>query len=224
MSTTMTAPTTPAHAEPLPHRQFLIVNNVQKAKNIKNMLVSASSFGVTEVFIVGQKKFELHDHDTFLRSLHCPVTRMASLVDCRAHCVANNIRIVGVEIMENAQSILDEPFQGDTAFIMGNEVRFLYEFCESVVIVRSVTNGLCYCKCPIGKRYERGPGGDLRRVRDHPAVRRRHRVAQRDGRGFDHHAQLRGLGQDPCGGAPRDGPSHMISTVGDAFACDRSGC
>lgn len=130
MSTATTVPTTPsasAPAEPLPqqqHRQFLIVNNVQKAKNIKNMLVSASSFGVTEVFIVGQKKFELHDHDAFLRSLQCPVTRMSSLTDCRAHCVANNIRIVGVEIMESAQSILDEPFQGDTAFIMGNEVRF----------------------------------------------------------------------------------------------------
>lgn len=114
---------TTAAAPRAPYRQFLIVNNVQKAKNIKNMLVSASSFGVTEVFVVGQKKFELHDHAAFLASLQCPVTRMQSLAECRAHCVAHGIRIVGVEIMESAKSLLDEPFQGDTAFIMGNEVR-----------------------------------------------------------------------------------------------------
>lgn len=129
---------TPSPVEAHAHRQFLIVNNVQKIKNIKNMLVSASSFGVTAVFVVGQKKFELHDHDAFLRSLQCPVTRMASLADCRAHCVAHNIRIVGVEIMESAQSILDEPFQGDTAFIMGNEVHKILRRNLVVVTILSL--------------------------------------------------------------------------------------
>ncbi|GAB9473579.1 hypothetical protein Gpo141_00010729 [Globisporangium polare] len=150
-ATTVTTPPSPAPAEPQHeqthrhHRQFLIVNNVQKAKNIKNMLVSASSFGVTEVFVVGQKKFELHDHDAFLRSLQCPVTRLASLADCRAHCVANDIRIVGVEIMESAQSILDEPFQGDTAFIMGNEGSGMnaaqVAICDAFVIIPQYGGG-----------------------------------------------------------------------------------
>ncbi|KAG2787842.1 hypothetical protein JG687_00016764 [Phytophthora cactorum] len=102
-------------------RHFLILNNVQKNKNIKNMLVSASAFGVKEVFVVGQKKFDLQEQEPFLSSLSCRVTRVATLKDCRALCQERGIRIVGVEIMHDAKSIADQPFSGDTAFIMGNE-------------------------------------------------------------------------------------------------------
>jgi tRNA G18 (ribose-2'-O)-methylase SpoU len=104
-------------------RHYLILNNVQKIKNIKNMLVSASAFGVKEVLVVGQKKFDLQEQKQFLGALSCRVTRLATLKDCRAHCVERGIRVVGVEIMHDAKSIADHPFQGDTAFIMGNEVR-----------------------------------------------------------------------------------------------------
>ncbi|TMW68012.1 hypothetical protein Poli38472_007684 [Pythium oligandrum] len=103
------------------YKSYLIVNNVQKNKNIKNMLISASSFGISEVFVVGQKKFDLDEHRVFLDKLRCPITRIASLKECRAYCQERQIRIIGVEIMEGAQNILDAPFQGDTAFIMGNE-------------------------------------------------------------------------------------------------------
>ncbi|KAL4123877.1 hypothetical protein PRIC2_009723 [Phytophthora ramorum] len=102
-------------------RHFLILNNVQKNKNIKNMLVSASAFGVKEVFVVGQKKFDLQEQEPFVASLGCRVTRVVTLKDCRALCQERGIRIVGVEIMEDAKSIADHPFRGDTAFIMGNE-------------------------------------------------------------------------------------------------------
>lgn len=104
-----------------PPRHFLILNNVQKMKNVKNMLVSASAFGVKEVFVVGQKTFDLQEQKPFLSSLSCHVTRVATLKDCRARCQERGIRIVGVEIMHDAKSIADSPFCGDTAFIMGNE-------------------------------------------------------------------------------------------------------
>ncbi|CAH0482806.1 unnamed protein product [Peronospora belbahrii] len=42
-------------------------------------------------------------------------------MDCKVHCQERNIRIYGVEIMQNAKSITDRPFHGDAAFIMGNE-------------------------------------------------------------------------------------------------------
>lgn len=106
-----------------PPCHFLILNNVQKMKNVKNMLVSASAFGVKEVFVVGQKTFDLQEQKPFLSSLSCHVTRVATLKDCRARCQERGIRIVGVEIMHDAKSIADSPFCGDTAFIMGNEVR-----------------------------------------------------------------------------------------------------
>ncbi|KAJ0404083.1 hypothetical protein P43SY_000867 [Pythium insidiosum] len=108
-------------AAPQHHRSYLILNNVQKNKNIKNMLISASAFGVSEVFIVGQRKFDLEEHAAFLAKLRVPITRIATLKECREHCVQHGIRILGVEIMGEAKSLLDEPFVGDTAFIMGNE-------------------------------------------------------------------------------------------------------
>uniref|UniRef100_A0AAV1UPB4 tRNA/rRNA methyltransferase SpoU type domain-containing protein n=1 Tax=Peronospora matthiolae TaxID=2874970 RepID=A0AAV1UPB4_9STRA len=102
-------------------RHFLILNNVQKIKNIKNMLVGASVFGVKEVFVVGQKTFDLQEQKPFLSSLSCQVTRMATLKVCKAHCKERGIRIIGVEIMQNARSVAGHPFCGDSAFIMGNE-------------------------------------------------------------------------------------------------------
>ncbi|KAI9919111.1 hypothetical protein PsorP6_011926 [Peronosclerospora sorghi] len=104
-----------------PH-SYLIVNNVQKAKNVKHMLISASAFGVHEVFVVGQKKLDFQQGEEFLHSLRCQVTRLATLKDCQVHCKERNIRIIGVEIMQNAKRITDHPFHGDSAFIMGNEV------------------------------------------------------------------------------------------------------
>ncbi|KAF4320348.1 hypothetical protein BBO99_00005791 [Phytophthora kernoviae] len=85
------------------------------------MLVSASAFGVKEVFVVGQKKFDLEEQEPFIRTLSCQVTRLPTLRDCRQHCQERGIRIVGVEIMNDAKSIAERPFSGDTAFIMGNE-------------------------------------------------------------------------------------------------------
>ncbi|CAH0490412.1 unnamed protein product [Peronospora farinosa] len=104
-----------------PPRHFLILNNVQKMKNIKNMLLSASAFGVKEVFVVGQKKFNLQEQEPFVTLLNCRITRVATLKDCRKYCIERNICIIGVEIMQNAKSIADQPFHGDSAFIMGNE-------------------------------------------------------------------------------------------------------
>ena len=47
-------------------RHFLIVNNVQKMKKIKNMIVRASEFGVKEVFVVGQKKLDIEEKETLM--------------------------------------------------------------------------------------------------------------------------------------------------------------
>jgi tRNA G18 (ribose-2'-O)-methylase SpoU len=121
LAATGTATTTTTTTTTRRPRHYLIVNNVQKTKNIKNMLLSASAFGVHEVLVVGQKKLDLDEHAALLRRLRCPVSRLASLRDCRDYCQARSVRIVGVEILESARSIDDEPFLGDTAFIMGNE-------------------------------------------------------------------------------------------------------
>jgi tRNA G18 (ribose-2'-O)-methylase SpoU len=115
-----------------PWRQYLIINNVSKWKNIRNMLVSASAFGVEEVFIVGLKKFPLEkeqqteEQQEFFETLQFKTRRFDKLKECQIYCHERNIRIMGVEIMENAKSIVEQPFQGHTAFLMGNEVCCCY--------------------------------------------------------------------------------------------------
>ena len=46
----------------IPHRcahptPYLILTNIQKKQNIKNILLASAAFGVTLIFVVGQKKF-----------------------------------------------------------------------------------------------------------------------------------------------------------------------
>ena len=57
-----------------------------------------------------------------------------TLEAAKTYCEANNIKICGnqnkshlkgIEIMENARSITDHPFSGDTCFVLGNEVSLI---------------------------------------------------------------------------------------------------
>eukprot|EP00804_Cyclotella_cryptica_P001908 CCRYP_007342-RA/>CCRYP_007342-RA protein AED:0.41 eAED:0.41 QI:0/-1/0/1/-1/1/1/0/79 len=55
-------PTGNPDTEQIPHRcthptPYLILTNIQKKQNIKNILLSSAAFGVPLVFVVGQKKF-----------------------------------------------------------------------------------------------------------------------------------------------------------------------
>ncbi|CAK4078610.1 unnamed protein product [Aphanomyces euteiches] len=110
-------------------RQYLIINNIQKRKNIQDMLLSATAFGVVEVFVVGQKLLSfdqaLNVEDVLPDfEFPFPITRFATLVECRDHLKAMDppVTIVGIEILHNAKSINDaDIFDGHTAIMAGNE-------------------------------------------------------------------------------------------------------
>ena len=106
------------------HEQYLIINNVQKPKNIRNMLLSAGAFGVVEVLVIGQRtSFESVIADPMLTSLleAMTITKLPNLTQCREYLKVRDVTIVGIEILYDAKSINDDPFHGSMAFIMGNE-------------------------------------------------------------------------------------------------------
>ncbi|KAF0709021.1 hypothetical protein AaE_013010 [Aphanomyces astaci] len=114
---------------PPPPPQYLIINNIQKRKNIRDMLLSASAFGVAEVFVVGHKLLSFDQAmniEDVLPGFQFPfrITRFATLAECRAHLVAiePTVTILGIEILHNAKCVNDvDVFQGPTAVMAGNE-------------------------------------------------------------------------------------------------------
>eukprot|EP00939_MAST-03C_sp_MAST-3C-sp1_P001474 g1474.t1 len=68
-----------------------------------------------------------------------------NLKHVREYCVENEIRICGVEIMDEAKPVHDHPFSGPTAFLVGTEGAGLSKremsYCDSFVYISHYGNG-----------------------------------------------------------------------------------
>ena len=100
----------------------IILNNIQKPKNIFNLMRSAQVFGVQRVYVVGQRTFdEVQMEETF----GIPCQRIDSLQACREHLLEQDpgMKIYGVEILEGAHAVTDYTFPKDHGgiFMFGNE-------------------------------------------------------------------------------------------------------
>jgi len=127
-------------------RFYVILSNISKIENLKKVMVSANAFGVAEVFVVGLPQVELGSMCAKAFGRHQPPAlgtsfpagsdvvgslavppiqfrRFESLTACREHCQSIGCSVCGVEILESAEDLNAEPFRGDTAFMLGNEVR-----------------------------------------------------------------------------------------------------
>jgi tRNA G18 (ribose-2'-O)-methylase SpoU len=108
---------------------YLVVTNISKRKNICALLQTAAAFGCKSVLVVGQKTFDMDPDGSdipaslqeHVRSGGLPIQRFASWDDCASYLKERNIRLVGVEIHKDAQSIEHFFDSIDTAFLMGNE-------------------------------------------------------------------------------------------------------
>lgn len=117
---------------------YLILSHLQKDHNVGALLRSAAAFGVSEVVIVGRRKVPTvaavgMDH----------VVRRTSFVrfqDALAHVRARGARVLGVEIDAAAKPIDEHPFEGPTAFVLGNEGQGLRaeqrQLCDGLVRIR----------------------------------------------------------------------------------------
>lgn len=99
---------------------YVIVHSVAKKANIGNMLRSACAFGVKQVVIVGQKK-NVQYFGAQGTHRHVDMVFVDKLEQAVSYVKNKGCAIIGIEILDNAVSILDAPFEGNTAFILGNE-------------------------------------------------------------------------------------------------------
>ena len=116
------------------HAYKLIVFNIEKPENIGMLTRTAYAFGCGEIIIVGRRGYKVTGsgatHDALpRRHFH----RFSEAVD---YCRSLRFRIVGVEI--GGVPLTRARFEGDVAFVLGNEGRGLADaqpFCESLVTV-----------------------------------------------------------------------------------------
>ena len=99
---------------------FLIVNAMSKKTNIGNIIRSCSAFGVRAVFVAGRKK-DTSFYGSKGTKFKVAVRYFPSLSAVRKHCNAQGIAICGIEIMDEAQVVDSHPWNGPTAFLLGNE-------------------------------------------------------------------------------------------------------
>ena len=125
------------------YRAYLILSNIGKKQNVKELLVSAAAFGVSDVLVVGMLKLDIHlvASRAFSGRPHpFALHRFDSLDECCSFVKAKGeVSIVGVEIMDGAADVNSHPFKGNTAFLMGNEGTGLndkqIEACDQLVYI-----------------------------------------------------------------------------------------
>mmetsp|Transcript_34761 Transcript_34761/g.67618 ORF Transcript_34761/g.67618 Transcript_34761/m.67618 type:complete len:283 (-) Transcript_34761:64-912(-) len=98
----------------------ILVYDVAKKKNIGTIIRSAVAFGVSKMLIVGNKKnLKTFGHQRtrdFMQFVYFDKFERAV-----EHLKKNKFTIYGCEICEDAKSVVSHPFEGNAAFIFGNE-------------------------------------------------------------------------------------------------------
>ena len=117
---------------------LLILHNVAKRKNFGEIMRSAAAMGVSEVCIVGAQKLSAFGAQGCAG--HLRFSHFNKLPDCVAYVKnVHGALICGIEITDDAKAVQSHPFQGTTAFIVGNEGHGLTEaqlaICDHCVYI-----------------------------------------------------------------------------------------
>jgi tRNA G18 (ribose-2'-O)-methylase SpoU len=140
---------------------FLVIHNIQKRPNVRNLLCTAAAFGCDGVFVVGQKNFNLDPIASpdiplqikgFLQEGGMLLKRFDKWADFVEYVGSTRqIRLIGVEIHKDAKDIdhylttSDDGSSKDIAFLMGNEGQGLsqkqQDDCDGFVRIPQYGNG-----------------------------------------------------------------------------------
>lgn len=96
--------------------KFVVVSNISKENNVKAICVTAAAHGFVVIFI-GRNS----EHFENYTQLGIQFMNFSLLSECKSFLQSKHIELVGIEIMEDAVSILADPFQLSIAFMPGNE-------------------------------------------------------------------------------------------------------
>lgn len=96
-------------------QRYLVICNVSKKNNVKFLINAATAYRF-QVILVGWKSIEDLHVDPDLRFVH-----MNTLDEVVLFLSERSIPLVGIEIVDGAQSVVDTPFTHSIAFMPGNE-------------------------------------------------------------------------------------------------------
>ncbi len=121
----------------------LVLFNIAKRYNFGMLIRSANAFGVSELIVVGRKRFNTFGAQGTRRSVK--YVHLYTLKEAHAYLKDLGSMICGVEIEPGALPIETHPFAPRTAFMMGNEGTGLSDvqkgYCEQFVYIRQHGHG-----------------------------------------------------------------------------------
>lgn len=125
----------------IPYR-YLVINNISKRNNI-NILVNAAVVYKFDVVFVNEKSIDLSIYEN--KYSNTQFIKINSLQELSTYLAERNVPLFGIEIMENARSVLDEPFNESIAIMPGHEGDGLSktqkQACQSFVYIPQYGNG-----------------------------------------------------------------------------------
>lgn len=136
---------------------YLLFHNISKPKNIGTLIRSACAFNAEKVYLISkdpEKKKESKIMKAFGLRFGAQGTEdridygfFYSISEAQKFFKENNVRIVGIEIGNDARNIYQQtppPFEGDTVFILGNEGDGMHPsmkaICDYFVYIPQYTN------------------------------------------------------------------------------------
>ena len=118
-------------------QSYLVLYNIMKHANFGFLIRTANAFGVTEIIIVGKRAYDVGG--ACGTSPTTPKRHFFTLGQACEYLRNKGCSICGVEITENAVRVDRQPFQGSTAFMVGNEASGLTQeqtsHCDQFVYV-----------------------------------------------------------------------------------------
>jgi tRNA G18 (ribose-2'-O)-methylase SpoU len=124
-------------------RSALVLFNISKVRNLGNLLRTANALGAAEVVVVGRREFRAHGAFGTRRALR--TRHFYALEEAVGALREDGYAIRAVEILPDAAPVQDHPFEGSTAFLMGNEGQGLGErelaVCDGAVYVPQYGTG-----------------------------------------------------------------------------------
>lgn len=120
------------------HKSSLILFNISKSRNFGGIIRTANALGVSEIIIIGRKKFTRYGN--FGTYENRKIRHFFTLGEAVSYLKQSGYTIVGVEIDENSVSVEKFEFNMNCAFMFGNEGTGLSskqrEACNSLIYIK----------------------------------------------------------------------------------------
>ncbi|CAK4081086.1 unnamed protein product [Aphanomyces euteiches] len=124
------------------HEFYLVVSNVTGRKNLGTFLRTGTAFGVKQVLVVGSDRFGTHGGHNAHK--YVDVTTFHTCADALAYLKTRGCRVLGLQPSADGSTCVESsPFEGPTAFVLGNEGTGLSEdqrrICDGFIHVSHYT-------------------------------------------------------------------------------------